>query len=185
MSIELFTDRLKLREWVRSDLDPLIEIFSKPEMWHYPLRRGFTPDETVNFLNRQMSAQDMGETALLAAEDRFTQQLLGYIGLGVPAFLPEIMPAVEIGWRLDPLVWGRGLATEGALMVLEHAFEDPDLEEVVSIYHPENIASGKVMMHLGMQFDRDTIDPAREIPLRVYRLSRARWTTYSKGVSAG
>jgi RimJ/RimL family protein N-acetyltransferase len=70
-------------------------------------------------------------------------------------------------------------------MVLEHAFEDPDLEEVVSIYHPENIASGKVMMHLGMQFDRDTIDPAREIPLRVYRLSRARWTTYSKGVSAG
>jgi len=55
------------------------------------------------------------------------------------------------------------------------------LEEVVSIYHPENVASGKVMIHLGMQFDRDTIDPAREIPLRVYRLSKTQWIINSEG----
>lgn len=181
VSTELVTDRLRLRQWVQSDLDPLIEIFSKPEMWHYPLRRGFTPEQTTNFLARQIAAQDLHEIALLAAEDRFTHQLLGYIGLGEPNFLPEIMPAVEIGWRLDPLVWGRGLATEGAMAVLNHAFEELDLDELVSIFQPENIASGMVMIHLGMHFDRDTIDPARDIPLRVYRLSQSQWIENSIG----
>jgi RimJ/RimL family protein N-acetyltransferase len=84
-----------------------------------------------------------------------------------PNFLPEIVPAVEFGWRLDPQVWGRGLAIEGALAVLNRALGELDHEEVVSIYHPENLASGKVMIHLGMRFDRDTIDPARDIPLRL------------------
>lgn len=180
VSPELVTDRLRLREWVESDLDPLIRLFSKPEMWHYPLRQGFTPEQSAHFLARQLAAQEVHEIALLAAEDRFTHQLLGYIGLGVPNFLPEVMPAVEIGWRLDPQVWRRGLATEGAISVLRHAFEVLELEEVVSIYHPENVASGKVMIHLGMRLDRDTIDPVRDIPLRVYRISKAQWLKNSE-----
>jgi RimJ/RimL family protein N-acetyltransferase len=179
VSFEILTDRLRLREWVTSDLEPLITLFSKPDIWHYPLGHGFTTEQSTNFLARQIAAQDKDEITQLAAEDRDTHQLLGYIGLGVPTFLPEIMPAVEIGWRLDPLVWGRGLATEGAMSVMRHAFEDLDLEEVVSIYHPENAASGKIMIHLGMTFDRDTIDPEREIPLRVYRLTKTQWAKNS------
>jgi len=154
-------------------------------MWRYPLGQGFTSQQTANFLTRQVATQDLHEVAPLAAEDRFTQRLLGYVGLGVPHFLPEILPAVEIGWRLDPLVWGRGLATEGAAAILKHAFAELNVEEVVSIYHPENGASGKVMMHLGMQFDRDTVDPAREIALRVYRLSKKRWRNSSNGCADG
>ena len=159
VSTELVTDRLRLRQWVQSDLDPLIEIFSKPEMWHYPLRRGFTPEQTTNFLARQIAAQDLHEIALLAAEDRFTHQLLGYIGLGEP----------------------NSIKPEGAMAVLNHAFEELDLDELVSIFQPENIASGMVMIHLGMHFDRDTIDPARDIPLRVYRLSQSQWIENSIG----
>jgi RimJ/RimL family protein N-acetyltransferase len=180
VSIELFTDRLRLREWVQSDLDALVELFSKPEIWHYPLGQGFTLEQTTNFLARQIAAQDQHEITPFAAEDRISHQLLGYIGLGVPHFLPEIMPAIEIGWRLDPLLWGRGLATEGAQAAMAFAFDDLKLDEVVSIYHPDNIASGKVMIHLGMQFDRDTIDPARDIPLRVYRISQAQWIKNSE-----
>lgn len=175
MSDELVTDRLRLREWDSRDLEELTEVFAKPEIWHYPLRRGFTPEETENFLTRRIKSQEVGEIALLAAEDRTTHQLLGYIGLSVPTFLPEIMPAVEIGWRLDPSVWGRGLATEGAFAVLAHAFEVLDLNEVVSIYEPDNVASGAVMRHLGMGFDRDTVDPERNFPLCVYRLAKSQW----------
>jgi RimJ/RimL family protein N-acetyltransferase len=90
------------------------------------------------------------------------------------------MPAVEIGWRLDPLVWGRGLATEGALAILDFGFEVLDLESVVSIHEPENVASGMVMRHLGMQFERDTVDPARDLPLRVYRISKSQWINNSQ-----
>jgi RimJ/RimL family protein N-acetyltransferase len=93
----------------------------------------------------------------------------------VPNFLPEVMPAVEIGWRLDPQVWRRGLATEGAVVIMAHAFEELELEELVSIYEPDNIASGAVMKHLGMHFDRDTLDPEHDLPVRVYRLTKSEW----------
>jgi RimJ/RimL family protein N-acetyltransferase len=177
--VELITERLRLREWTSSDLETLVELFARPEIWRYPLGRGFTPEETQSFLARQIAAQDRHDVTLLAAEDRTNHELLGYVGLAVPNFLPEIMPSVEIGWRLHPRVWGRGLATEGALAVLTYAFTVLDLEEIVSIYHPENIASGAIMRRIGMHFDRDTVDPVRDVALRVYRLSKTQWTEAS------
>ena len=103
--------------------------------------------------------------------------LIGYIGLTEPNFLPEVMPSVEIGWRLDPLAWGRGLATEGAKAALAFGFEDLHLEGVVSICEPDNVSSSRVMERLGMHFDRETVDPERGVPLSLYRLERAEWET--------
>jgi RimJ/RimL family protein N-acetyltransferase len=37
---------------------------------------------------------------LFAAEVRETGALAGWVGFAVPEFLPEVLPAVEIGWRL-------------------------------------------------------------------------------------
>ena len=37
-----------------------------------------------------------------------------------PTFLPEILPAIEVGWRLDPDVWGKGYATGGASRALDN-----------------------------------------------------------------
>jgi RimJ/RimL family protein N-acetyltransferase len=34
--------------------------------------------------------------------------------IGLLLFLPEILPAVEIGWRLRREHWGQGYATEAA-----------------------------------------------------------------------
>ena len=110
-------------------------------------------------------------------ELRDSGRLIGYVGLSEPHFLPEVMPTVEIGWRLDPMAWGRGLATEGARVALAEGFSNPELHEVVSIYQPENAASGRVMERLGMHFDRDTVHPTRGLALRVYRLSRVEWET--------
>jgi RimJ/RimL family protein N-acetyltransferase len=60
--------------------------------------------------------------------------LLGYITLSPPDWLPEVMPTVEIGWRLDPIVWGQGLASEGAEALLAYGFDELALPEILSIY---------------------------------------------------
>ena len=119
--------------------------------------------------------QRTGTPCPLAAEETGSGQLIGYVGLSVPEFLPEVMPSVEIGWRLDPGFWGRGLAVEGATAVLAHAFETLGLDELVSIYEPENEASGMVMQRIGMHFDRDTTYPDEGLALRVFRLSKREW----------
>jgi RimJ/RimL family protein N-acetyltransferase len=174
---ELVTSRLRLRRWSRHDLAALSGIFAKAEVWRFPFGRGFTREETERFLAYRIAEQATGGWAEWAVELGETGRLIGYVGLSVPHFLPEVMPTVEIGWRLDPDVWGRGLATEAARAALADGFSRPDLDEVVSIYQPDNEASGRIMARLGMRFDRDTRHPTRDLALRVYRLSRVDWQT--------
>src|SRR3954470_9509679 len=42
---ELETSRLRLRPFTETDLPALTKIYAEPEVWHYPLRRGFTAAE--------------------------------------------------------------------------------------------------------------------------------------------
>ena len=64
-----------------------------------------------------------------------TGELIGFAGLAIPDFLPEIMPAVEIGWRLARAHWGHGYATEAARAALAFGFERVELDRVVQRAH--------------------------------------------------
>jgi RimJ/RimL family protein N-acetyltransferase len=167
------TPRLVLRAWEPTDLDPLTEIWAQREVWEFPLHRGLTAEETARWLERQLARQqEPVEPLLRAACDRSTGTLLGFIGLSVPTFLPEILPAVEVGWRLDPQWWGRGLATEGARALVAYGFDQLGLTRIWSIYEPENSPSGRVMDKLGMHLERETTHPELGVPLRVLVIDR-------------
>jgi RimJ/RimL family protein N-acetyltransferase len=60
---------------------------------------------------------------------------------------------VEIGWRLAAQMWGRGLATEGALAVVNHAFGPLQLASLVSFTSAANLRSRRVMEKIGMVHD--------------------------------
>lgn len=176
MAQEVETTRLLLRLWRIDDLEPLAEIFAKEPVWRYPFKRGWTLEETRDFLHRKIDEwQDRGFSQW-AVEVKGGPQLIGFLGLAPPEFLPEVMPTVEVGWRLDPAWWGRGLATEGGRAALDYAFETLGLDEVVSIYEPENVASGRVMERLGMRRFMDTTHPSLGVPLRVYKVTASEWT---------
>jgi len=61
-----------------------------------------------------------------------------------------------MGWRLDRLFWGNGLATEGALASLRYGFEKLGLECIISITLPENVASQRVMEKAGLTLRGET-----------------------------
>jgi len=175
VSSELVTARLRLRPWTNEDYEPLVELFAKPEFWWYPMRRGLTRPETALYLIRRLAEQNRGELVDWVAEDRATGRLIGHIGFGVPDAVPEILPCVEIGWRIGPDYWGRGLATEGARAALQRGFTRLGLTEVVAICEPENVASVRVAEKLGMRFDCQAKDCADGFPLLIYRLSESEW----------
>lgn len=56
--------------------------------------------------------------SMFSVDVRESGQFIGWVALTEPAFLPEVLPAVEIGWRLGREFWGRGYATEAARMAL-------------------------------------------------------------------
>lgn len=107
-----------------------------------------------------------------AAELKADRRLIGYVGLSTPNWLPEVLPAVEVGWRLHPDYWGRGLATEGGRASLSHGFETRELERIIE---PANVASGRVMEKLGMHDWRTATDPVRGLSLAIREITRTQW----------
>jgi [ribosomal protein S5]-alanine N-acetyltransferase len=69
-------------------------------------------------------------------------QLIGYCGF----FHQEVdgTNEIEIGYRLHPNYWNKGLATGAAQAVRDNAFRDLNLSRVISLIHPENAASRRV-----------------------------------------
>jgi RimJ/RimL family protein N-acetyltransferase len=89
--------------------------------------------------------------------------------------LPEVLPAIEVVWRLGSAFRGRGYATELGAAALEWGFSTLELDEIISIFEPANVASGKVMDHLGFGIGREMMDPARDLPVLVRTLSARDW----------
>ena len=174
------TSRLLLRRWRREDCEPFYRINSDPRvMEHLPgtLSRSES-DQLLVDIDAHFALHGFG---LFATELRETGQCIGFIGMSRPSFDAPFMPAVEIGWRLDPAFWNRGLATEGARAVLHYAFDVLGLKEVVSFTVPDNFASRRVMEKLGMtrdpsdDFDHPRLPAGHRLRRHVlYRLSSIR-----------
>jgi len=181
MITTLGTDRLLLRPFRPDDIDRLAALQADESFWWYPLRRGMTDAETVDFLDRVISLHDDPDRPVFhAVVERESGVLIGWAGLSVPDFLPEILPAIEVGWRLGLEYRGMGYATEAAAEALRWGFEDLGLSAVVAIYEPENVASGRVMDRLGFAAGASTVDPKRDLPLLVRTLTADDWRTRSR-----
>ncbi|MFI8291899.1 N-acetyltransferase [Streptomyces sp. ms191] len=168
---EIRTPRLILRRWTDDDLVPMAEINADPEVMRW-IGDGSVRDleETAEDIERWEEEWDDEGFGLFAVELIASGELIGFAGLSVPDFLPEVLPAVEIGWRLGRPFWGQGYASEAAHAALEFALQDRGLDRVISITHISNTASENVMRKLGMTPERDTEHPVFRVPLRVHAI---------------
>jgi RimJ/RimL family protein N-acetyltransferase len=173
------TERLSLHAFQRVDLEELSEVFAQPEVWRFPFGRGFSREETEQFLTAQMEHWRTLGFGLWAARLRSDGRLLGFVGLSVPTFWPEVLPAVEVGWRLSPGEWGKGYATEGASAALDEAFTTLGLDTVCSIPQSDNPPSVRVAERLGMELLQEVAIPPndRRGPVRalLYQINRDSW----------
>jgi RimJ/RimL family protein N-acetyltransferase len=173
----LETDRLLLRAWrPAEDLDALVALNADADVMRWvtpnrPLRR----DETADFLDRVIRHWDEHGFGLWALTPREEDaECIGFAGLAIPSFLPAILPAVEVGWRLAPARWGRGLATEAARASIAFGFERLGLRSIVAVVDARNERSLRVTEKLGMRPGPDRLHPVTRRRLRVMELGRER-----------
>jgi len=178
---DVTTPRLSLLRFGRGDLDELAVAFSQPEVWEFPYGRALTRAETEAFLDAQMKHWKDCGFGCWAARERETGHLIGYVGLSVPTFLPEILPAVEVGWRVIPTAWGNGYATEGATAALDEAFTTLRLDSVCSLPQVDNPRSMRVAERLGMRLVRNAYVPANErrgaVTAALYEIDAGEWAS--------
>ena len=149
---ELQTPRLRLRRWLPSDRDAFAAINADPKVMRYlpgPLSREQS-DAMVDRIEAHFEQHGFG---LWNVEVRGVTHCAGFIGLTVPRFEAPFTPCVEIGWRLASDQWGKGYATEGALAALRYGFEKLQLDEIISMTVPKNVASRRVMEKIGLKYD--------------------------------
>jgi len=175
----LKSERLLLREWVSSDEEPFMALNRDPHVMElFP--NLLTPEESAQFITRSKNLLAEKKFGLWAVETQDSKEFIGFIGLNEPTWDAHFTPCIEIGWRLAKKFWGRGFATEGARRVLEYAFDDLKLQEVVSFTSPLNQRSIKVMEKIGMKrnrtedFDHPKVEKGHRLERHVlYRLKQA------------
>lgn len=171
---ELRTDRLVLRGWRDSDLEPWAVMNADPEVREY-FPDVLTREQSEASVARFQAALDQRGWGWWAVEVRATGEFIGFTGLDP---VDEDMPftGVEVGWRLARPSWGHGYATEAALAAVAHGFDGLGLTEILAVTTATNLRSQAVMRRIGMTRDpSDDFDDLTvpEGPLRrnvVYRL---------------
>jgi RimJ/RimL family protein N-acetyltransferase len=141
MGLSITTERLHLREWHESDADAYAPTCADPEVMRYIGDGRPAAAETAQSIER-MRAGSTSVGSGFRPQPYATPGGSRVSSAWVPTFLPEIMPAVEIGWRLGRGLWRQGLATEGARAALADGFARCAPDEIVSISQPRTSLRG-------------------------------------------
>jgi ribosomal-protein-alanine N-acetyltransferase len=168
----LRTPRLTIRQLRPSDLSGLHELQGDPEATRF-IGGVWTPERTRVVLETIIRNYKNGHLEWYAVAEQKTDEFLGVCFLAPfsPQRCEEIdgKPHIELGFRFVRRYWGQGYATEAAEAMLEWGFRKLNLDEIVSIVAPENVASERVLHKLGMQF-RLTFHHGAE-PIKMYAIT--------------
>jgi RimJ/RimL family protein N-acetyltransferase len=173
------TRRLSLRPLDKTDLDALAVVLANREVWQFEYGRGMTRIETQAFLDRQLKLWvDFGFGGCGVRELR-SPDLVGVVGLSVPTVFQDRLPAVTVGWRFSPTVWGKGYATEAATAVLDQAFTTMALDRVGCVTGAANVRSVALAERLGMTFvaeaDAPRDDGSGVVSAKLFQIPHTDW----------
>lgn len=157
------TDRLNLREFVKSDFEAVHAYSSDPRVTRYLFFGPRDEDSTADYLEGLLASQrERPRTRFeLAVEEIATGRLIGACDLSI--IEPRV---VDLGYMLAVDDWGKGFATEIALALIDAAFFDLRAERVISTVDVNNGASIRVLEKIGMRW---------EAVFRKHRRAKNRW----------
>ena len=146
---QIQTPRLRLRRLTPADAEPLATYRALPEvmrwqLWdHYDLETARILISTVNLVQPFAPASAYQFAVELSA----TAQLIGDLYFKTD----DAGTQAEIGWTFSPDFQGRGLATEAAHALIDHAFRNLGYHRIYAITDPRHTQSMRLMTRLGMR----------------------------------
>jgi RimJ/RimL family protein N-acetyltransferase len=143
------TRSFTMRGFREGDVEDLYAILLNPEVLRYfPSTDSPSLERVKKLVQSQQAHWDEHGYGWWALADHGSDALIGWCGLNV---LPDT-DEVELKYLLAEETWGRGIATEASLISLTKWISDTEIEEVIGLVHPENIASRRVLEKVGMTF---------------------------------
>ncbi|GAB4541943.1 MAG: GNAT family N-acetyltransferase [Pleurocapsa sp.] len=148
----LFIDGFKLRSLQLTDLESLISIWLNPDVTRFLPSQGkpvskINTQKTLHSFIDHWKQKGYGVWAII---ENGTSQMVGYCGLRYLAELKE----TEILYGLQPAYWGRGITPQAAKAVISYGFTVANLNRIIAIALPQNIASIRVIEKAGLQYEK-------------------------------
>lgn len=145
----LETERLILRHPMESDVQPLVELWSDPEVTRH---LGGPRDQLALRESFEQAAQSPfpDEYDLWPVVERKSGKVVGHSGLLDKEV--EGKTEIELVYVIAHAAWGKGYATEIAEALEKYAFDELGLDRLIALIEPENKASEHVAMKVGMTY---------------------------------
>ncbi len=154
----LETQRLVLRPHTMDDLLPLHQLLDHPDVWQFDPGFPRSIEERHDWLVYRTYELPMVGVGCFGVQLKKTKTLIGRCGLEV--YLEDVVNhddgpyntfEVELYYHFGRDYWGQGYATEAALAVVQHAFQDLKLRRLVTpgVNHG-NLRSIGLMRRIGM-----------------------------------
>ncbi|MET3613374.1 RimJ/RimL family protein N-acetyltransferase [Rhizobium aquaticum] len=168
------TKNLTISPCSATDRDDFIALELDPDVMYFlnggPVDHETTDPDAVDFLMPR-GTEPFVWTARLTTSGEF----VGWFCLS-----PGNDGSAEIGYRLRKIQWGQGIASEGALALLDWGFASAGYEKIVACTMAINLGSRRVMEKLGMRHVRTVEVTSSSIPGADegevwYEVSRTEW----------
>ena len=184
--INLYTNRLIIRDPLPSDIDGWHRLLSDPKVMYYlPDIMTFSLAESRENLEIAISeAQKPNRTKyFFAIEDKETGAFIGTVGYTVTRTTPA-GKAIGVGYFILPEYHRQGIMTEALLEVIRFAFDDGGAHRIETGCITENRASERVMQKCGLIKEaerKEYVWHDGRLKDRVeYRLTMDEWLALSK-----
>ena len=161
MNLVLYSERLALTPFDASDLELCLEMFTDPDVVGF-VGGVMSEEEIRGEMSNRIRRGGNGCIGVWCISDRGSGEKLGSVALlpmpveeddtDFSLVIPDQMPDgdVEIGFFLRRSAWGKGYATEASKRLLQLAFEESPLSEVVATFDVCNFASRNVLQKSGL-----------------------------------
>jgi RimJ/RimL family protein N-acetyltransferase len=173
-TFELNSPRLSIRPWRPEDRPALEQMTGDAEMMrHITSGQVWTNQQVDALLDRQAQHLARHGICIGAIWLKSARQIIGLAGLQ-----QHDDGLFELGWWVWKAHWRQGFASEAALACVEHARAVMQLDCLVAIIDPPNIASRRVaekigMRHVDIRSAQETMAWREDIPVDYFRLDLA------------
>ena len=148
----LQTGRIALRRLTTDDASFIRELVNEPSWIRFIGDRGVRSEEDARayLVRGPIAMYERHGFGLWMCEEKASGQPLGICGL----IKRDTLEDVDIGFAFLPRFWGQGYAHEAAAAVLDYGREVLELDRIVAITSPDNVASIRLLEKLGLRLEK-------------------------------
>jgi len=147
MSIIAQTPRIIIREFLAEELETYLKHFTDDRVTLYIPKRS-REERIIIFNNALNQYQTTNTTGIWGMFDSTTHSFIGSCLLRP---FDDKASVLELGYSLEQKYWGLGLATEMAIAISSHGFNDSTINEIVAVTTLANAGSQRVLQKAGFK----------------------------------